>query len=783
MGRLAVKPRLFSVSLLLASACAAAAAEWTGKLDAPEWPDVRPECWNPAAGVKDGVPSPDAPKFDHPPIAEMRMVDGTPEVFIDGKMFPVLWGAVQRRRRPDGLPRHSAMPLTVMTVNNVYIEWHPRLGVYDFSVLDRLAGQYIAANPNVYFMWDLSVYPPDEFAQKFPGEMACDDKGDRASVGRFSWSFASRRAMAEIKEMVEKAIRHIEASSYANRVIGYRVNSGVTIEWLGWDAKPGRVKDFSSPNKAAFSAFAALRYPKLKDPHVPTLAERAALDAENDILWDREKHLNAIAYMDYNSWIIAQVALEACGHAKDVLACLGRKKLVGTYYGYTFFLNLSGVDQRRGHFALQEMLEKNDGRIDFIMSPQSYHQRRLGDTFGEMKPFATMAAWGVKPVIEDDTRTHNRLSVTNWYGFRQVVTAAQTEALVRRNMSIALCRCTSPYQYSLTAGLEMDSPECAQAAWDILPVMKCCMADKVRRHAEVALVASEQSILATPAKYFRTATGRWLQEYRADGTVERFEEKSCAFSGEVFTTLHTEFARAGTPVDFLLAEDLKNHPGNYKLYVFLNQFTYDEALRMAVERLRTRGATILWIYAPGWSKGNSLADMKALTGMEFGKMDGPTLAGVTMKDNGRYMGTPDFKIAQAFYPIDAEVTLGTYADGRPGVAMKKIGGSCNYFSGVWQLDMPFIRAVVHGSGAHIYCDSGDPVEANDALFTLHARFPGRKTVRLPHKATVLDVFNNRIIARDTDTFTFHAPLHSTHLFYFGRNAEQLIREDTRESLL
>ena len=66
------------------------------------------------------------------------------EVFIDGKMFPVLWGAVQRSRRPDGLPRHSAMPLTVMTVNNVYIEWHPRLGVYDFSVLDRLAEQYIA---------------------------------------------------------------------------------------------------------------------------------------------------------------------------------------------------------------------------------------------------------------------------------------------------------------------------------------------------------------------------------------------------------------------------------------------------------------------------------------------------------------------------------------------------------------------------------------------------------------------------------------------------------------
>lgn len=767
-----MKPHFLLAPLLFASACATATAEWAGKLDAPEWPNVTPERWNPAAGVKDGAPSPDAPTFDRPPAAEMRMVDGNPEVFVDGRMLPVLWGAVQRRRRPDGLPRHSAMPLTVMTVNNQYSEWHPRLGVYDFSVLDRLAEQYITANPNVYFLWDLSVYPPDDFAQKFPGEMACDETGDRTSVGRFSWSFASRRGMEEIKEMVEKAIRHIEASPYANRVIGYRVNSGVTIEWLGWDAKPGRVKDFSSPNKAAFAAFAALRYPQLKDPHVPTLEERSSLDAENDILWNREKHLNAIAYMDYNSWIIVQDALEACGHAKDVLASLGRTKLVGTYYGYTFFLNASGSDQYRGHFALQEMLEKNGGRIDFLMSPQSYHQRRLGDTFGEMKPFATMAAWGVKPVIEDDTRTHNRLSVTNWYGFRQVVTAAQTEALVRRNMSIALCRCTSPYQYSLTAGLEMDSPECAQAARDILPVMKRCMVDRVRRHAEVALVASEQSILSTPTKYFRTATGRWLQEYCADGTVERIEEKSCAFSGEVFSTLHTKFARAGTPVDFLLAEDLKNHPGDYKLYVFLNQFVYDEPLRAAVERLRSRGATILWLYAPGWSNGNSLADMKTLTGIEFGKMEGPTLASVTMKDDGRCMGTPDFSIAQAFYPVDPDVTLGTYADGRPGVAMKKTGTSRSYLSGVWQLDMPFIRKVVRDSGAHVYCDSGDPVEANDALFTLHARFPGRKTVHLPRRVpVVVDVFGKRIVARDATEFSFDAQLHSSHLFYFGADTK------------
>lgn len=777
-GRSVDMVKTIGIIVVLPLVCLAAAAsvqnaatganpQWTGRLDAPVWPDVKPECWNPANGVKDGVPSPDAPTFDHSPVAEMRMVDGNPEVFIDGNMFPVLWGGVQRMRRPDRLPRHSAMPLTVMTVSNHYSEWHPKLGVYDFSVLDRLAELYMTANPNVYFLWDLSVYPPDDFAKRYPQEMSCDDKGDRTSIGRFSWSYASRIAMDEIKETTEKAIRHIEASPYANRVIGYRVNSGVTIEWLGWDAKPGRAKDFSAPNKAAFATFAAAHYPELENPHVPSPEERSALDAKDDVLWDRAKHLNAIAYMDYNSWIIAQDALELCGHAKAVLGSLGRRKLVGTYYGYTFFLNLWGNEKHRGHYALQTMLEENNGRIDFIMSPQSYSQRRLGDTFGEMKPFATMAAWGVKPVIEDDTRTHNRHSVTNWHGFRQVVTASHTEALVRRNMAVALCRCTAPYQYSLTMGTEMDSPECVNVAKDILPVMKRCMEAKVRRHAEVALVMSEKSIVATPSQCVPCKTGRWLQEYTADGTVARFPEMACAYSTEISTTLHTAFARVGVPVDYLLAEDIHRHPGGYKLYVFLNQFVYDEKLLAAVERLRTRGATILWLYAPGWSNANSLDDMKVLTGMKFSKAECPVEAAAKMAKDGRTMGTVGFNVAQAFSPVAPDETLGTYPNGKPAVARSRIGKSENYFSGVWQLDLPFIRDVVKASGAHVWCDSGDPIEANDALFTLHARFPGVKRIKLPRKVkSVYDVFNHCVIARDTDVFSFDAPLHSSHLFFF-----------------
>ena len=193
-----------------------------------------------------------------------------------------------------------------------------------------------------------------------------------------------------------------------------------------------------------------------------------------------------------------------------------------------------------------------------------------------------------------------------------------------------------------------------------------------------------------------------------------------------------------------------------------------------VRKLRERGASILWLYAPGWLNGHSLADMEDLTGIAFWQLPESILAGVTVKPDGRYMGMPNAKVAQAFYPVRPDEVLGTYADGHPGLTTSKVGNSRAFFSGTWQLDVPFIRYVISRAGVHVWCDSDDPVEANDALFTLHARYPGVKTVHLPHKATVVDVFGRRIVAHDADTFTFQASLHSSHLFYFGPDAESLI---------
>ena len=103
------------------------------------------------------------------------------------------------------------------------------------------------------------------------------------------------------------------------------------------------------------------------------------------------------------------------------------------------------------------------------------------------------------------------------------------------------------------------------------------------------------------------------------------------------------------------------------------------------------------------------------------------------------------------------------------------GKSKAIFYGGWQTDQKFIRSVLKEAGVFVYSDSNDPVEANERLFTLHARYTGRKHVRLPRKTDVLDVFGRRIVAHNADAFEFDAELHHTYLFYLDNDASDFLK--------
>ena len=768
-----VKPMFAAVGAL----CSAAFA--VTPLDEDPWPQVMPQYLE--AGKKNSPkahPSADAQKparsFDRKISARVEMVNGSPEFVIDGRPTYALWG-VTPSRSPTG--RHSDMPLNLVTIWSSSLRWHPETNKFLSAVLDGLAEKFCRAAPEAYFIWDLTVYPPKDWAAAHPGELVSDEEGQRKENkhGKPLFSFASHAALDVMRAELEKAIRHLESAPYANRIIGYRISSGDTPEWLAWTPRKGHAYDFSAPSVRAFRKWAAERYPELKDPYPPKYADRVELDNGGDILWDQKRHLATIAFNEFYSDLSAEACIELSVLAKKIV---GPDKLVGTYHGYSHFLCVDGNAQHRALFAFKKVLDAKC--IDFVCSPQSYSVRRLGEPFVDMKPFGTTMMNGILSVCENDARTHNgRMLVAHRYD--QSLNAYQTVMKMRRDFAAELCRRHPAYCYPIASFVGFDFPEMVEEGRAFRTVGQHLLdTGAPRRKAEVAYVVGERSITSLSPKWRGTSSDELVQRYETNGTVvvEKTAPRNYP-SFEIFSHGLARWGRCGAPVDYVLAEDMKDNPGDYRLYVFAHNFKYDDAFRDAVARIRERGATMLWLYAPGWAHGTDCgtACMKELTGIGFVKAPSPMLAGVTMEGpGGRFMGMPLKPVSPLFYPLRPDMVIGRYSDGNPGLAEIRQGKSTSIFYGGWQMDQAFIRDVLKKAGVFVYSDSNDPTEANEKLFTLHARYAGTKSVRLPRRTTVLDVFGRRIVARNVDKFSFDAKLHTTYLFYLSDDADALLEK-------
>ena len=782
----------FSAVVLLSSCAAFAAFEKpVSRLDEPVWPELKSEFregenFKPRGHqVATGVPFP-GEKFKEPITTSVEMVNGTPTFMLNGKPFFAMWGSVPAYANKVAKTGHADWgdkDINLFTLNDYHhYDWWLGKDKYDLQYLDWRVRFQGCDNPDTYFIWDIELYPPKDWADENPDDLCRDDQGEEVrsypGKNKCSYSFASRKAREEMKKAITAVIEHVESSPYANRVFGYRINSGTTIEWLGWQPKAGRVTDFSPVAKRAFAEFCKERGCEEAGREVPGYDSRFG-DFAGQLLFDPYKHIRYALWNDFLSRQDAETLSEMCEHAKKVLK--GRK-VVGTYYGYTMTLHDGLGSQYRSHYALNYLLKRKP--VDFLCSPQAYRARRLGGPNTDMKPFKTLQDRGILSVIEDDSRTHN---IWQWdSGTLQTVTAEQSRQMLRRNTAICLCRNQPVYFYCICGGMEFDFPEYHADAFKARAAGELALANGARRQAEVAIVSSEDAIKMQPLnRGTYELTGDLIQSYGPDGKVSVRESAGAVFGWSTFAANYEKWTRGGAPIDYLLAEDLATAKTDYKLYIFINAFCGTRKLVEAVEKLRQRKCTILWFYAPGWAGGGTVGTepMKRLTGLDFAEIPGGGMAMAKMTD-GRQMGVwsytepqPKTMAAQKVSPLysaKGDEVLGRYEDGSPAVVVKQTGAATTIFSGPWCVDMPFVEDVYRRAGVHVYSATRDPVEANSAFVTLHARSFGRKTIRLPHSAeTVVDVYAKKVVAEKTDVFSFDTKLHETRLFYFGPEARKL----------
>ena len=701
--------------------------------------------------------------------SQIKKTPTGPRLYVNGQAIYPVWGGIPSKMSQ----RFGDAPLNLRTV---YFKngWWAGINKYALYKIDDAVTRVLRHNPKAGLIINFTLYPPADWTKKYREELARHNDGTVPFAGNPTPnSFSSLIARRDMEKALKHGIEYCENAPYRDRIIGYRVNGGSTIEWLGWKWKKGKLLDYSTPAIKGFQKFVAANYPKLGNvDNIPGIKERLARDNDETML-NPEKHLLSIAYNDYYSYAVADLLSYLCLSAKKLLK---NRKIVGTYYGYCFYVPGGKYSVLRAHYALKKVIDSK--AVDFLMSPQSYKVRNIGDTIGDMKPFKTLANNGIMSVVEDDTRTHNTPALIGetWH---QTCNVKQTIAVMQRNAGIYLTRNQPIYFLALKGGSEFDFPEVVPVMNAVRKTGEFSLENDIKRQAEIAVVVSEESLKFLAYEKRRSKIEK-RQRYIADGTPIVEERGGCKLTGELIAWQCSTLARIGAPVDYLLAEDLKNNRGKYKLWIFLNSFKYDDAFLKTIKELRKEKTTMLWLYAPGYCYNlkNSLENMRQLTRFKFKKADSPLIPAVKLY-NGNIMGVQNDTISPMFYVPHGKgiKELARYVDTElVGLAEKKTGAANSIFCGAYQLSPDFLITLAKKAGVHIYTRSKDPMEANDGLFTLHAREAGVKTVKLPNKVDVVDIFNRKVVARNVDEFTFKAPLHSSWLFYYGKDADKLLKK-------
>ena len=305
--------------------------------------------------------------------AEIKMHKGTLRIFVNEEILPpdayITYFTDKNRYSDFAEIGYKLYSLPVFCSSKTFneISQAPCFGrpIFDgdkpdWQVLDDDFHKILEVCPDALIFPRVNVSPCERWEIENPDEL-CDD--GYAPLHRPC--FSSDKWAEETQRLCTLVIDHIEASDYADRVIGYQFAAGNTEEWFSHDMK-------GSIGKRSREKFA--KY------------------CENNALEPTDENLYA--------FLSDIVAKRIC----DLAALIKKKvtnKLVGTFYGYTF----ETPGKNTCHHSLDKVLECPD--IDFLCSPVSYAKdRALGRDHACMLPCDSLREHGKLYFAENDTRTH-----------------------------------------------------------------------------------------------------------------------------------------------------------------------------------------------------------------------------------------------------------------------------------------------------------------------------------------------------------------------------------------
>ena len=629
-------------------------------------------------------------------------------------------------------------------------DWWKGPDQYDFSGVDRMLSQLMELYPDSMLGVYVWCHPANWYEKLYPERISRADDGSKVGYYVSTVTFSDPDVRADAQRALTAFVTHCE-KYFGSRIVLYNLMGGISCEWQGWEChSTTKYADFGINAKRDFINYAAARGVKVEE--VPGAEARMASDG--GIFRNPKRDAIAMLYDEYYNESVAECI--RC-IAEAVKKACGGNKLVGCYYGY--FLEYANIGQcvnGGGHNALGLLLNSPD--LDFFLSPNSYGIRPLGMPNGEGKPFAAIREAGKLSMLEDDTRTH----LTPPAGCNQTITLEHTLNILKRNVGMYLAHRMPLNQLPLVGGNELDDPRIRDLFAKSVKAGQYLMEQGLDPTTEIAAVIDADSVkylASTRAKHGMECDGVYCYNYK--GELTELGRSVLTLYGELLYYQREALGQIGAPVDILLLSDVKRVASKYKMFIFLNAFADSKELEEAFAALRMHNAAAVITYGAGFidANGFSAAAMSRLAGMTIANTQPGWLK--LKWDDQRTFGS-EYEVNPRFAVEDASAkAFGRYADNEA-VAVAEKGNVLFY--GAASLDTEFIREYARGKGIHIYCDTRENLCAGGSIVSINARSAGRKSIHLPRKCRVEDIYSGEVIVENAKEISLEMKAFETRVF-------------------
>jgi len=631
--------------------------------------------------------------------------------------------------------------------------------VYDFSQLDERMAVTLAARPDAYVFPRLNIGVPPWWLKENPEAICKYDNGkgqlvDCEEFGHPVPSWASPKYRAAVKEGLRRLIAHVEASSYADRIIGYHLASGTTEEWMFWGSNDENLCDYSEPARQAFRDWVRARYPTVEALRAayehPTVthdlieppSRNARVASAFGALREPQRERVPLDYFKFLSDLVADTITDFATTVKELT---GHTKTVGVFYGYVLELSGGGRLQNGGHLAIERVLRCPD--IDFVCSPSGYAYRQPG---GEgvsyfMSALGSVQLHGKLWFDENDIQTTLSKSPPGWQGKPDSLDLDLRQQ--DKELAHVLTEGVGQWWFDV-CGNRYDEPRLMQHLAGWVKAANLARAADRTPVDDVAFVLDPQSMphlqVNGPMSY-SLAVGQ-LPELRRCGAASR---------------------------DYFIGD--LDQLARHRLIIFPTSFAPTDEQRQAIAALKGNGRILVFGYAAGLFRRHAIdeAAMQDLTGIRLKVQPLPTamhtriLSGspLTAGAEATDCFPKSFDLYPAILPQDLDaVPLGILADGRPSIVARKFADWTAVYCASAPIPAALLRSLARAAGAHVYVETPDAVWASRDLLAVSVHKAGPRTIRLPRRATVTDLFTGEEVARDTDVFTTPFADRATRLF-------------------